>query len=86
MGILYVDVCSVSASSHPTKLVTNSCSIFLGLAAYIILGSWVNYSQYGARGIDLLPHSDTIRDIPYILKDMFRRMQSGGSRGGYTAV
>lgn len=60
------------------------------IAAYLIFGSWLNYNRYGARGWDLLPHSDTIRDIPYILKDFARRirdsLQSGGSRGGYSAV
>lgn len=39
---------------------------------------------------DLLPHSDTIRDLPYLLKDFVRRVistvQGGGSRGGYSAV
>jgi len=60
--------------------------LFLGIAGYVIMGSWVNYTQYGARGFDLVPHADTIRDIPYIMKDMFRKAQSGGSRGGYSAV
>lgn len=60
------------------------------IAAYLIFGSWLKYNQYGARGWDLLPHSDTIRDIPYILKDCARRVkdtvQGSGSRGGYAAV
>jgi len=60
--------------------------LFLGIAGYVIMGSWVNYNQYGARGFDLVPHADTIRDIPYIMKDMFRRVQTSGSRGGYSAV
>ncbi|KAI0479482.1 autophagy-related protein 27 [Xylariaceae sp. FL0804] len=64
--------------------------IFLGTAAYLIFGSWLNYNRYGARGWDLLPHGDTIRDIPYLLKDWTRRvlntMQGSGSRGGYSAV
>ncbi|KAI9701202.1 MAG: hypothetical protein M1836_001871 [Candelina mexicana] len=63
---------------------------FLGIAAYLIFGSWLNYNRYGARGWDLLPHGDTIRDIPYLLKDWIRRVintvQGGGSRGGYSAV
>ncbi|KAL8759326.1 MAG: hypothetical protein Q9199_000857 [Rusavskia elegans] len=65
-------------------------SIFLGTAAYLIFGSWLNYNRYSARGWDLLPHSETIRDIPYIFKDWMRRvvntLQGGGSRGGYSAV
>ncbi|KAI4207845.1 MAG: hypothetical protein LQ346_000348 [Caloplaca aetnensis] len=65
-------------------------SIFLGTAAYLIFGSWLNYNRYSARGWDLVPHSETIRDIPYIFKDWMRRVlstvQGGGSRGGYSAV
>ncbi|KAM3514534.1 hypothetical protein MY11210_001769 [Beauveria gryllotalpidicola] len=63
---------------------------FLGTAAYLIFGSWLNYNRYGARGWDLLPHGDMIRDIPYLLKDWVRRVlntvQGAGSRGGYSAV
>ncbi|KAI1175117.1 autophagy-related protein 27 [Nemania sp. FL0916] len=64
--------------------------LFLGTAAYLIFGSWLNYTRYGARGWDLLPHGDTIRDIPYLLKEWIRRVlntvQGSGSRGGYSAV
>lgn len=63
---------------------------FLSTATYLIFGSWLNYNRYGARGWDLLPHGDTIRDVPYLAKDWSRRvlntLQSGGSRGGYAAV
>ena len=65
-------------------------SAFLGTASYLIFGSWLNYNRYGARGWDLLPHGDTIRDVPYLLKDWGRRVvdtvQGGGARGGYSAV
>lgn len=65
-------------------------SAFLGIAAYLIFGSWLNYNRYGARGWDLLPHGDTIRDIPYLIKDLSRKVvdtvSGGGSRGGYSAV
>lgn len=65
-------------------------SLFLAIAAYLIFGSWLNYNRYGARGWDLLPHGDTIRDIPYFAKDIARKVmgsvQGGGSRGGYAAV
>lgn len=65
-------------------------SLFLGTATYLVFGSWLNYSRYGARGWDLLPHGDTIRDIPYIFQDWLRRvvntLQGTGSRGGYSAV
>ncbi|KAK5660659.1 hypothetical protein OQA88_12023 [Cercophora sp. LCS_1] len=64
--------------------------VFLAIAAYLIFGSWLNYNRYGARGLDLLPHADTLRDVPYLLKDWTRRVlntvQSSGSRGGYSAV
>ncbi|KAI0485702.1 autophagy-related protein 27 [Xylaria cf. heliscus] len=64
--------------------------VFLGTAAYLIFGSWLNFTRYGARGWDLLPHGDTLRDIPYLLKDWTRRVlntvQGSGSRGGYSAV
>jgi len=70
--------------------------IFLATAAYLVFGSWLNYSKNGARGWDLLPHSDTIRDVPYLLRDWARRVidtfssggsiQLGSSRGGYAAV
>lgn len=66
------------------------CSAFLCIAGYLIFASWINFTRYGARGWDLLPHSDTIRDIPYLLKDWIRRVlntvQGTGSRGGYSAV
>lgn len=65
--------------------------VFLLVAAYIIFGSWLNYNRYGARGWDLIPHGDTIRDIPYIVKEwtgevVERVKGSRGSRGGYSAV
>lgn len=64
--------------------------LFLAIASYLIFGSWLNYNRYGARGWDLLPHGDTIRDIPYVLKDVARNVvttvQGSGSRGGYSAV
>ncbi|KAF2124664.1 autophagy protein-like protein Atg27 [Dothidotthia symphoricarpi CBS 119687] len=64
--------------------------VFLAIASYLIFGSWLNYNRYGARGWDLLPHGDTIRDIPYIAKDFARKVmgtvQGSGGRGGYAAV
>ncbi|KAF4550649.1 putative autophagy-related protein 27 [Elsinoe fawcettii] len=64
--------------------------VFLGAAGYIIFGSWLNYSRYGARGWDLVPHGDSLRDLPYILKDWVRNVvdtiQGRGYRGGYSAV
>jgi len=64
--------------------------VFLVVAAYLIFGSWLNYNRYGARGWDLLPHGDTIRDLPYLMKDFVRRvvttLQGRGSRGAYSAI
>ncbi|EWC44446.1 hypothetical protein DRE_06814 [Drechslerella stenobrocha 248] len=64
--------------------------VFLAVAAYLIFGSWLNYNKYGARGWDLLPHSDTLRDLPYLIKDFLRRavntFQGSGGRGGYSAI
>nr|OQO26759.1 hypothetical protein B0A51_05643 [Rachicladosporium sp. CCFEE 5018] len=63
---------------------------FLLIASYIIFGSWLNYNRYGARGWDLIPHGDTIRDLPYLVKDFasstMGRLKVGESRGGYSAV
>jgi hypothetical protein len=68
----------------------NFASVFLCVSAYLIFGSWLNYNRYGARGWDLLPHGDTLRDIPYLFKDWVRSvintLQGSGSRGGYSAV
>ena len=97
--IMYVDQISRPKSHfispHPCQLqsanhIPGSYRIFLATAAYLIFGSWLNYNRYSARGWDLVPHSETIRDIPYIFKDWMRRvvntLQGGGSRGGYSAV
>lgn len=69
---------------------TNRRSAFLLIATYLIFGSWLNYNRHGARGWDLLPHGDMLRDVPYLMKDLIRRVlntvQSSGSRGGYSAV
>ncbi|PHH65793.1 hypothetical protein CDD81_1520 [Ophiocordyceps australis] len=79
-----------STSSHWGFFTWFVVIVFLGIAAYLIFGSWLNYNRYGARGWDLVPHGDTIRDIPYLMKDWVRRVlntvQGAGSRGGYSAV
>jgi hypothetical protein len=65
-------------------------SVFLATASYLIFGSWLNYNRYGARGWDLLPHGDTIRDVPYLFKGWTKRVvntvSGSGYRGGYSAV
>lgn len=79
-----------SSSGHWGFLTWLIILLFLCIAAYLIFGSWLNYNRYGARGWDLLPHGDTIRDIPYIFQDWLRRvgntLSGSGSRGGYSAV
>lgn len=69
---------------------TNKPRVFLATASYLIFGSWLNYNRYGARGWDLLPHGDTLRDAPYLMRDLIRKalntLQGTGSRGGYSAV
>ena len=63
---------------------------FIGLLLYFVVSAWVNYNRYGAQGWDLIPHADTLRDLPYILGDWWRKIvgtvSGGGSRGGYSAV
>lgn len=87
--IPYLLVFASRAKNSAAKLIF-STRAFLSTAAYLIFGSWLNYNRYGARGWDLLPHGDTIRDVPHLLKDWSRRVlstiQGGGSRGGYAAV
>lgn len=81
---------SGSSSSHWGFFTWFLIVVFLLAATYIIFGSWLNYNRYGARGWDLIPHGDAIRDVPYIAKEwagnMVERVKGGGSRGGYSAV
>jgi hypothetical protein len=65
------------------------CSAFLGAAAYLIFGTWLNSSKYGSQGFDSVPHADFWRDLPYTVKDWGRSIVGivkGQSRGGYSAV
>lgn len=64
----------------------------LALATYFALGAYYNYSTYGASGMDLIPHRDFWREVPYMLRDVVShlcssvRPRSTASRGGYIAV
>lgn len=62
----------------------------LGTAGYVIAGAWVNYNRYGLSGVDVLPHSDLLRDMPFLVNDLIRKIagtfSAGNSRGGYSAV
>ncbi|KXN92439.1 Autophagy-related protein 27 [Leucoagaricus sp. SymC.cos] len=65
--------------------------ILLAFVAYFGLGAYYNYSTYGARGIDLIPHRDFWQEVPYMLKDVISHLCSSvhprrSSRGGYVAV
>ena len=74
--------------STPWPWKTNR-SIFILIGAYLIMGVFVNYSKYGSTGIDVLPHSDTIRELPYLVSDWLKavvRTFKDGNRGGYTSV
>jgi autophagy-related protein 27 len=63
---------------------------FVGLIGYFGFFAWINYNKYGATGWDLVPHADTIRDMPYVLSDWGHKVvgsvTGGPSRGGYSAV
>ncbi|KAJ9108956.1 hypothetical protein QFC21_000279 [Naganishia friedmannii] len=65
----------------------------IGLFFYFAVGIWYNYTTYGARGLDLLPHKEFWRDLPTFCSDLaahvtssIRGSSGGGSRGGYTAI
>ncbi|KAF9241603.1 autophagy-related protein 27 [Melanogaster broomeanus] len=65
--------------------------LLLAFASYFALGAYYNYSTYGARGLDLIPHRDFWREVPYMLQDVVAHLCSNvrmrrSSRGGYIAV
>jgi hypothetical protein len=65
--------------------------LILAFATYLILGAYYNYSTYGARGVDLIPHRDFWREVPYMLQDVVSHLCSTvrpqrSSRGGYIPV
>ncbi|OCH95114.1 hypothetical protein OBBRIDRAFT_721112 [Obba rivulosa] len=66
--------------------------LLLAFIAYFALGAYYNYSTYGARGKDLIPHRDFWREVPYMLHDVVSHLCSAvrprhpSSRGGYIAV
>lgn len=63
--------------------------IVLGIAVYIIGNAWINYDRYGNAGVDLLPHSDSLRDVPFLVRDLVQKIVgtfTGSSRTGYSAV
>ncbi|KAK7675985.1 hypothetical protein QCA50_021061 [Cerrena zonata] len=66
--------------------------LFIALIAYFSVGAYYNYSTYGATGLDLIPHRDFWREVPYMLQDVLSHLCSAvrprhsSSRGGYIAV
>ncbi|KAG1816084.1 autophagy-related protein 27 [Suillus subaureus] len=65
--------------------------LLLAFSAYFMLGAYYNYSTYGARGVDLIPHRDFWREVPYMLQDVVSHLCSTvrpqrSTRGGYIAV
>ncbi|KAA8916548.1 hypothetical protein TRICI_001302 [Trichomonascus ciferrii] len=63
--------------------------IVLAAAGYVIASAWINYNRYGLTGMDMLPQSDTVRDLPFLIRDFTRKIINtfaGGNRGGYSAV
>lgn len=64
--------------------------LVLSFGGYVIGSAWVNYNQYGMSGVELLPYSDALRDLPYLIRDFANKVVNtfagGGTRGGYSAV
>lgn len=65
--------------------------LLLAGCAYATLGAYHNYSVYGARGLDLIPHRDFWREVPYLLQDVVHHLCSNvrprqSGRRGYVAV
>jgi len=66
--------------------------LFISFAGYFALGAYYNYTTYGATGVDLIPHRDFWREVPYMLRDVVSHLCSSfqsrhsSSRGGYIAV
>jgi hypothetical protein len=67
--------------------------ILLAFTAYFGIGAYYNYTTYGARGIDLIPHRDFWQEVPYMFRDIFshlctsfRSRRTAANRGGYIAV
>jgi len=67
--------------------------LLIAFGVYMGLGAYYNYSTYGARGIDLIPHRDFWIEVPWMLRDVVshlcstvRPRRSSSHRGGYIAV
>ncbi|KAH9054247.1 autophagy-related protein 27, partial [Lactarius vividus] len=66
--------------------------LFVVFAGYFALGAYYNYTTYGATGVDLIPHRDFWREVPYMLRDVVSHLCSSfqsrhsSNRGGYISV
>jgi len=66
--------------------------LFIAFGGYLALGAYYNYTTYGATGVDLIPHRDFWREVPYMLRDVVSHLCSSfqsrhsTSRGGYIPV
>jgi len=65
--------------------------LILAFAAYFGFGAYYNYSTYGARGTDLIPHRDFWKEVPYMLSDVISHLCSTvrprrAATHGYIAV
>ncbi|KAH6914057.1 autophagy-related protein 27 [Coprinopsis sp. MPI-PUGE-AT-0042] len=66
--------------------------LLLAFLAYFGIGAYYNYSTYGARGLDLIPHRDFWQEVPYMLRDVASHLCSAAkprsrtSRNGYIQV
>ncbi|KAJ1024033.1 hypothetical protein NDA13_004863 [Ustilago tritici] len=56
----------------------------VGFVAYMGIGMYNNYNNYGASGWDLVPHKDFWRESPYIARDAASHVWQtvSGNRGG----
>ena len=56
------------------------CSLFILLIAYFVFGAYNQYSQYGSRGWDLIPHrAFWVREPPLQLKQLSYKADSNPS-------
>ena len=58
--------------------------LLAGFVAYMGVGMYNNYNNYGASGWDLVPHKDFWRESPYIARDAATHVWQtvSGNRGG----
>lgn len=64
--------------------------LFVGFAAYMGVGMYNNYNNYGASGWDLVPHKDFWRESPYIARDaaahVWQTVSGNRGSGGFNGA